>query len=188
MSKKYSQEAFIYGELVKARKGQRRIIAAYDETGNDAGYGQWSSMEAVTKDAEFWSAVKGGGKGSPFQFKEGKEKGVGEGISTEGESIPCKSKAETQVEDFSGKDTRKISLVAKKWVRISQYEANSKKGKKVMDNLKARFDAKATELCLPKNEYKIIKKVLEVIDIDETPAYGLETKLQIGISGMVECI
>ena len=27
-------------------------------------------MEAVSKDAEFWSAVKGGGSGSPFQFKE----------------------------------------------------------------------------------------------------------------------
>ena len=121
-------------------------------------------------------------------FVAGKQEGLGECVALDGSSKPCKSKSDTEVEDFSGKDTRKISLISKKWVRVSQYETNSKKGKKVMDSLKARFDDKAAELCLPKTEYKVIKKVLEVLDIDETPAYGLETKLQIGISGMVECI
>ena len=28
----------------------------------------------------------------------------------------------------------------------------------------------------------------EVLDLDETPAYGLETKLKIGIKGVIECI
>ena len=121
-------------------------------------------------------------------FVAGKQEGLGECVALDGSSKPCQSKSETEVEDFSGKDTRKISIISKKWVRVSQYENNSKKGKKIMDKLKASFDAKAAELCLPKTEYNVIKKALEVIDIDETPAYGLETKLQIGISGMVECI
>ena len=59
-----------------------------------------------------------------------------------GLAFHVKVKADAQVQDFSGKDTRNISIVAKKWVRISQFEANSKKGKKVMDKLKTDFDDK----------------------------------------------
>ena len=39
-----------------------------------------------------------------------------------------------------------------------------------------------------KAEYNILEKKVEVLDIDETPAYGLETKVQLGINGVVECI
>ena len=59
------------------------------------------------------------------KFIAGKEEGLGECISADGSSIPCTSKKDTQVKDFSGKDTRNISIVAKKWIRISQYETNS---------------------------------------------------------------
>ena len=121
------------------------------------------------------------------KFIAGKEEGLGECISADGSSIPCTSKKDTQVKDFSGKDTRNISIVAKKWVRISQYETNSKKGKKIMDKLKTDFSTKALELCSPKSKYNVLKKTIEVLDIDETPAYGLETKLKIGINGVVEC-
>ena len=121
------------------------------------------------------------------KFITGKEQGVGECVGKDGSSIPCKSKTETQIKDFSGKDTRNISIVSKKWVRISQYETNSKKAKKIMDKLKIDFDAKALALCASKGNYNILKKKIEVLDIDETPAYGLETKLKIGINGIVEC-
>ena len=121
-------------------------------------------------------------------FVNGKQEGMGECVALDGSSKPCKSKSDVKVADFSGKDTRKISIISKKWVRASQYENNSKKGKKIMDKLKASFEAEAAELCLPKNKYNVLKKTLEVVDIDETPAYGLETKLQIGITGIVECI
>ena len=50
------------------------------------------------------------------------------------------------------------------------------------------FEAKALKLCAPKGNYNVLKKNIEVLDLDETPAYGLETKLQIGINGIVECI
>ena len=120
------------------------------------------------------------------KFVEGKQKGLGTCINVDGSSIPCKSKTETQVQDFSGKDTRKISIVAKKWIRISQYEANSKKGKKIMNQLKSDFEIKAKEVCLPKT-YETLDKKIEVLEIDETPAYGLETKVKVGINGVIEC-
>ena len=120
------------------------------------------------------------------RFIEGKQQGLGTCINVDGSSIPCKSKSETQTQDFSGKDTRQISIVAKKWIRISQYEANSKKGKKIMDKLKTEFEVKAQELCSPK-AYDTLDKKIEVLDVDETPAYGLETKVQVGINGTIEC-
>ena len=121
------------------------------------------------------------------KFIAGKQKGLGECINVDGSSIPCKGKSDTQKKDFSGKDTYDISIVAKKWVRISHYESNSKKGKKIMDKLKTDFETKAKELCSSKGNYKVLDKRIEVLEIDETPAYGLETKLKIGIEGVVEC-
>ena len=121
------------------------------------------------------------------KFIAGKQQGLGECIGIDDSSIPCKSKTDTQTKDFSGKDTRNINIVAKKWVRISQYEANSKKGKKIMDKLKAAFETKASELCASTGNYNVLEKKIEVLDIDETPAYGLETKLKLGINGVVEC-
>ena len=56
-----------------------------------------------------------------------------------------------------------------------------------MDKLKTDFEAKALELCGSKGNYNILEKMMEVLEIDETPAYGLETKLKIGINGVVEC-
>ena len=122
------------------------------------------------------------------KFIAGKQQGLGECINLDGSSIPCESKTDTQTKDFSGKDTRNISVVAKKWVRISQYETNSKKGKKIMDKLKSDFEVKASEACAAKGKYNVLEKKLEVLEVDETPAYGLETKLKIGINGVVECI
>ena len=46
---------------------------------------------------------------------------------------------------------------------------------------------KRQELCSSKGNYNILEKKIEVLEIDETPAYGLETKLKIGINGVVEC-
>jgi len=122
------------------------------------------------------------------KFIAGKEQGLGECISKDGSAIPCISKTDTQTKKFVGKDTRNISIVAKKWVRISQYETNKKKGKKIMDKLKADFEAKASELCAEKGAYNVLEKKLDVLEIDKTPAYGLETKLKIGINGVVECL
>ena len=122
------------------------------------------------------------------KFIDGKEEGVGECIDQVGESIKCTAKTDTKVKSFSGKDTRDILIEAKKRVRISQYESNSKKGKKVMDKLKADFEKKASELCVSKGSYNILDKRIEVLEIDDTPSYGLETVVRLGIRGTIECI
>ncbi len=122
------------------------------------------------------------------KFVQGKQEGLGECVGIDGSTVTCASKAEIQSKDFSGKDTRNISIVAKKWIRISQYEENTKKGKKIMDKLKTSFETQALELCSPKANYKVLDKKLEVLEIDETPAYGLETVVRVGINGVVECI
>jgi len=122
------------------------------------------------------------------KFISGKEQGLGECISKDGSTIPCFSKKKVQEKNFVGKDTVNISIIAKKWVRISEYENNTKKGKKIMDKLKKDFEIKASELCIAKKNYKVLRKNIDVLDLDETPAYGLETKLKIGISGVIECI
>ncbi len=57
-----------------------------------------------------------------------------------------------------------------------------------MDKLKMDFEAKAFELCTSKGKYNVLEKRIEVLDIDETPAYGLETKVKLVINGVVECI
>ena len=121
------------------------------------------------------------------KFIAGKQDGLGMCVGLDGDTIPCAKKNDTQKKDFSGKDVRYISLVAKKWIRISQYEANSKKGKKVIAKLKSDFEIEALEICSLKGQYNVLEKKIEVLEIDETPAYGLETKLKIGISGAVEC-
>ena len=122
------------------------------------------------------------------EFIAGEQQGLGECISVDGSSVPCKSKTDTQVQNFSGKDTRNISIIARKWIRISQFESNTKKGQKIMDKLKTDFETKALELCSSKGNYNVLEKKIEVLEIDETPAYGLETKLKVGINGVVECI
>tara|TARA_Y100000590_G_scaffold468148_1_gene649722 strand:- start:39 stop:1334 length:1296 start_codon:yes stop_codon:yes gene_type:complete len=122
------------------------------------------------------------------KFLSGKQEGSGECVALDGSTIPCENKDAIKVQDFSGKDTRKISIVAKKWVRISQYENNTKRGKKIMDKLKTDFEAQALELCSSKGKYNVLQKRIEILDSDDTPAYGLETKLKLGISGVVECI
>ncbi len=121
-------------------------------------------------------------------FIAGQEKGVGECVDKTGLITKCKSKDDVKVENFTAKNMKKISITAKKWVRISQYESNTKKAKKVSDKLKIDFENKALELCQETGKYKVLRKRIEVLDIDETPAYGLETKLLLGINGAVECI
>ena len=53
--------------------------------------------------------------------------------------------------------------------------------------IKLDFETKALELCSTEGSYNVLEKKIEILEIDETPAYGLETKLKIGISGTIEC-
>ena len=56
-----------------------------------------------------------------------------------------------------------------------------------LSKLKTDFEAKAVELCTSKGNHNVLRKNIEILDIDETPAYGLETKVKLEINGVVEC-
>jgi len=78
------------------------------------------------------------------------------------------------------KDIHKILVIADKWIRLSKYNSNS--GEK----LKNDFDKKAKEVCKNKN-FLIIKKKVEIVEMDDTPAYGTETVIKLGVDGAIEC-
>ena len=121
------------------------------------------------------------------QFVAGLEHGKGLCINQDGTSVDCKVLKMENRGDSTGKNRRNISIEAKKWVKISEYESTSGKGKKIMDQLENNFRAKAFELCSSTRNFNILEKRINILEIDETPAFGLEAKVKIGIDGVVEC-
>ena len=70
ISKKYDQEAFIFGEIATSKRGQNdfHVIQAYNQSGEVQNWGgPWTSVKAVKEDEEFWSRVRGS---KPFQLSE----------------------------------------------------------------------------------------------------------------------
>tara|TARA_R110000824_G_scaffold264948_1_gene453790 strand:- start:809 stop:1510 length:702 start_codon:yes stop_codon:yes gene_type:complete len=70
MAKKYSQEAYIFGEVATTSSGENfQRIRAYSKEGGiikEPWAGPWDSVETVEQDSDFWSRVKG----KYFQLKE----------------------------------------------------------------------------------------------------------------------
>ena len=122
------------------------------------------------------------------QFVAGLAYGKGLCINQDGSSVECKILKIEKGETSAGKNRRSITIEAKKWVKLSEYESVSGKGKKIMDQLENNFSAKASELCSSTGNFNILEKRMEILEIDETPAFGIEPKIKIGINGVVECI
>ena len=122
------------------------------------------------------------------QFVAGLAYGKGLCINQDGSSVECKILKIEKGETSAGKNRRSITIEAKKWVKLSEYESASGKGKKIMDQLENNFSAKASELCSSTGNFNILEKRMEILEIDETPAFGIEPKIKIGINGVVECI
>tara|TARA_B100001123_G_C15130749_1_gene955240 strand:- start:51 stop:818 length:768 start_codon:yes stop_codon:yes gene_type:complete len=81
------------------------------------------------------------------------------------------------------KNKKRISILGEKWIKFSEYNANSG------NQLKIDFDNKASEVCLKSGfkNFDILKKKVEIVETDETPAFGLEAVIKLGISGVVKC-
>ena len=118
------------------------------------------------------------------QFIAGYEHGEGTCFNEDGTADSC----EMDIGVTSGKETHNISLEARKWVKVNEYESTSGKGKKIMDRLESNFKIKALEFCSSTGNYKTLEKKVEVLELDETPAFGIEPKVLLGINGVVECI
>ena len=121
------------------------------------------------------------------QFAVGLAYGKGLCINQDGSSVECQMLKIEKGETAAGKNRRSIAIEAKKWVKLSDYETASGKGKKIMDQLENDFSAKASELCSSTGNFNILEKRMETLEIDETPAFGLEPKIKIGVNGVVEC-
>ena len=121
------------------------------------------------------------------QFAAGLPYGKGLCVNQDGSSVECKLLEMGKKSTSTEKNRRSISIEAKKWVKLSDYETASGKGKKIMDQLENDFNTKAFELCSPIENFNILEKRIDVLEIDETPAFGLEPKIKMGVNGVVEC-
>jgi hypothetical protein len=83
------------------------------------------------------------------------------------------------------KDKHRISIVDEKWIKISKYSTDNKIRKKLIN----AFEKKANEICLKtnKNNFDILSQKTSIEETDDTPAFGLETVIRIGINGIIEC-
>jgi len=116
------------------------------------------------------------------QFIDGEKHGLGTCFDSDGSTIKCTMDIKT-----TGRNTKNISIDAKKWIKLSQYESNSGKGKKTIDKLNLEFAEQASALCSAYSKYDTLEKSIIITELDETPAYGLETVIKLGIRGVVEC-
>ena len=95
----------------------------------------------------------------------------------------AKIKSEKKKEAMKNK--HKISITNKKWIKISKYNSQDDLNKKLI----ADFKNKAKEICISKNknDFVILSQKISIVETDETPAFGLETVIRIGVNGIIEC-
>ena len=121
------------------------------------------------------------------QFVAGLEHGQGTCINQDGSSVECKILKMKNKDSSVGKNRREISFKAKKWIKLSEYESTSGKGKKIIEKLKIKFNQRALELCSSSKNFDVLEERIEILELDETPAIGIETVVKLGIDGVVEC-
>ena len=184
-----------HGQGIKTWKDGRKYTGGFK---NDEPHGQGTFI--YPDGSKYFGQYKDGkrhgegtltysdGKTYIGQFVAGLAYGKGLCINQDGSSVECKMLKIEKGETSAGKNRRSITIEAKKWVKLSEYESASGKGKKIMDQLENNFSAKASELCSSTGNFNILEKRMETLEIDETPAFGIEPKIKIGINGVVECI
>jgi len=117
----------------------------------------------------------------------GKEHGSGECINLDGLSVKCKVLKMVDKKTIPENNRQSIFSKIDKWVKLSEYENNSGKGGKIIQKLIADFDKKSSELCSSTASFITLEKRVEVVELDETPAFGLETVVKLGIFGLIGC-
>ena len=184
-----------HGQGIKTWKDGRKYTGGFK---NDEPHGQGTFI--YPDGSKYFGQYKDGkrhgegtltysdGKTYIGQFVAGLAYGKGLCINQDGSSVECKILKIAKGETSAGKNRRSITIEAKKWVKLSEYESATGKGKKIMDQLENDFSAKASELCSSTGNFNILEKRMEILEIDETPAFGIEPKIKIGVNGVVECI
>ena len=184
-----------HGQGIKTWKNGRKYTGGF-KNGEPHGQGTFTYSDGSKYFGEYKDGKRHGegtltysdGKTYIGQFAAGLPYGKGLCINQDGSSVECKILKIEKGETSAGKNRRTITIEAKKWIKLSEYEFASGKGKKIMDQLENNFSAKASELCSSTVNFNILEKRMEILEIDETPAFGIEPKIKIGINGVVECI
>ena len=143
-----------HGQGIKTWKDGRKYTGGFK---NDEPHGQGTFI--YPDGSKYFGQYKDGkrhgegtltysdGKTYIGQFVAGLAYGKGLCINQDGSSVECKMLKIEKGETSAGKNRRSIAIEAKKWVKLSEYESASGKGKKIMDQLENNFTAKASELC-----------------------------------------
>ena len=121
------------------------------------------------------------------RFAEGLSYGIGVCMDEKGSALECSLLKKDSINSEQGKNRKNVSIEARKWIKLPEYESNTGKGKKVVDLLESDFNKKAIELCAAIGKFRVLEKRMDILEIDETPAFGLEPKIKLGISGVVNC-
>ena len=109
--------------------------------------------------------------------------GWSEKLNKENNEIKKEKKNEKKKKKKKKKKLYKILIESEDWVDLSKFNPASN------EKLKDDFDKKATEICISKGKkFKIVEKNVKIIEMDETPAFGLEPKVRVGIVGIIDCI
>jgi len=100
----------------------------------------------------------------------------------EKEIIDAKKKKEAEIKrKEKEKNYREILVMDNEWIKLSEA------GDVSMKHLITPFNEKALELCYPLENFDILDQYTEVIEMDETPAFGVETVVKFGMKGTVKC-
>ena len=96
-----------------------------------------------------------------------------------------KVKLENEKKRKESENKYKVSIVGDKWTKLSKYNYESAENNKLVD----AFNKKSMEICLSNKlkNFTVIKKKIGIVETDETPAFGTETVIKIGIDGIIEC-
>ena len=112
-------------------------------------------------------------------FLEGYEAGEGTCFKPDGSSQECIIQ---KTESYLGRNNYKIEIVSD-W---SKLEERSDVNEKLIND----FNQSANKFCSAAGTgiFKILNKKIEVKEIDETPAWGLNPVYKFGINGKIKCI
>ena len=92
-----------------------------------------------------------------------------------------KKKEERLKEAKKQKNQHTISIVDDKWIPLSKSKPE------MAEHLKNYFNDEALEFCKLTKNFEILEQKIEIVEIDETPAWGLESVIKFGINGKIVC-
>lgn len=178
-----------FGQGIKTWKDGRKYVGNF-ENDKPSGKGTFVYSDGSKYTGDFKDGKKHGkgtltssdGRIYVGQFIDGEKHGDGTCYKADGSNVPCKMDMSA-----TGRDIHDILVSWKKWIKISEYDGSTGKAKKALEKLEINFQEKAAEICISTGKIKILEKKIVILEMDETPAYGLETVVKMGITGVIEC-